>query len=73
MQPIVNGFEEQYANRIHFVQLDANGDGADSYDALGLRGHPAYLIFSVDGDVLFRALGAQESDFLEQALEDALQ
>ncbi len=72
MQPIVNGLEEQYSNQIRFVSLNANADGAASYEALILRGHPAYVIFSADGEELFRALGAQERDFLQQALDDAL-
>lgn len=73
MQPIVNRLEEQYTNRIHFVQLNATTDGAESYDVLGLRGHPAYLIFSADGEEIFRALGTQAFDFLEQILDDAVQ
>ncbi|MEL6527696.1 MAG: hypothetical protein AAFQ07_18500 [Chloroflexota bacterium] len=56
-----------------FVYLNANTDGAEVYEALSLRGHPAYVIFLPDGTETFRTLGYQEEDILIEAIEDTLQ
>ena len=70
MQPIVNGFEQQYSDDMAFVYLNANTDGASIYQSLGLRGHPAYVIFSLEGEEVFRTLGYQEETILEQAIQE---
>lgn len=70
MQPIVNGLEDTYKNAITFVYLNANTDGAEVYDGLNLRGHPAYVIFLPDGTETFRTLGFQQEQILEQAIQD---
>ena len=73
MQPIVNGLEDMYNEDMSFVYLNATMDGADVYDTLSLRGHPAYVIILPDGTEVFRLLGAQEEATLRDAIEDALQ
>ncbi|MEO1166732.1 MAG: hypothetical protein AAFV98_23340 [Chloroflexota bacterium] len=62
-----------YNEDVSFVYLNATMDGADIYDALSLRGHPAYVIILPDGTEVFRLLGAQEETTLSDAIEDALQ
>jgi len=70
MQPIVNGLEDAYNNDIAFIYLNANTDGAEVYETLNLRGHPAYVIFLPDGTETFRTLGFQQEQILEQAIQD---
>ncbi|GAB5494328.1 MAG: hypothetical protein Phog2KO_45430 [Phototrophicaceae bacterium] len=72
MQPIVNGLEDTYNNEINFVYLNANTDGAEVYEGLNLRGHPAFVIFLPDGTETFRTLGFQQKHILEQAIQDTL-
>jgi len=71
MQPIVNGFEDEYSN-IAFRYLNAATDGAGAFEQLGLRGHPAYLIFLPDGSEVFRAVGLQEEGNLNEAIGQVL-
>lgn len=69
MQPIVNGFEEQYSNEMAFIYLNAQTDGLAIYESLSLRGHPAYVIYLSDGTEVFRTLGYQEEALLQEAIE----
>lgn len=68
MQPIVNGLEDEY-NDISFQYLNATSDREAVFNQLGLRGHPAYLIFLPDGTEVFRAVGLQDEDDLRNAIE----
>lgn len=70
----MNGLEEDYTGQITFQTFNA-GDGADGetlFDQLGLRGHPAVLIYSSDGQEVFRQLGVISADDLEAVLMDEL-
>lgn len=69
MQPIVNGFEEEYSEHMAFIYLNANTDGQEIYESLSLIGHPAYVIFQPDGTEVFRTLGYQDESVLEEAIE----
>ena len=73
MQPIVNGLEDEYNDDIAFVYLNANTDGAEVYEGLNLRGHPAYVIFLPDGTETFRTFGFQQEQILEQAIQNVIQ
>ena len=73
MQPIVNGLEEQYNQDMKFIYLNANTDGVFIYGELGLRGHPAYVIFLPDGTETFRTLGYQDEAILINGIEETLQ
>jgi hypothetical protein len=68
MQPIVNGLEKEYSE-IAFRRLNAGSEGAAAFEQLGLRGHPAYLIFLSDGTEAFRSIGLQEEGNLREAIE----
>lgn len=72
MLPIVNGLEEDYSQTVTFLYLNAATDGAEAFQQLGLRGHPAYVLFDADGTRLFTTLGVQDEAILRQSLEGAI-
>lgn len=69
MQPIVNGLEEEYSDSVAFRYLNANTDGVAAFDQLGLRGHPAFVIFSSDGQEVSRLVGLQDETSLRNLLD----
>lgn len=72
MQPIVDGLEAEYGDRIEFRKINAiSEEGAVVYDFYGLRGHPAYLLLDPSGEVLWQGLGEQPKDNLVTPLEEA--
>ena len=74
MQPIVNGLEETY-NSITVVSINAR-DGADGetwFDALGLRGHPAILIFDADSNEVYRRFGVIPQDELKEEIDNLIE
>ena len=69
MQPIVDGLEEAYGNRMAFVRLNAldNADGSVLFQQLGLPGHPSFVIFSDDGQQVYTGVGlVQEQQLREE-------
>lgn len=73
MQPIVNGLEEMY-NSITVVSVNAL-DGAEGeawFDALGLRGHPATLIFDAEGNEVYRRFGVIVPEDLKDQIDRLL-
>jgi hypothetical protein len=67
MQPIVNGLQEEYDGRVAFVQIDAqSADGETLFRQLGLLGHPSILIYSTDGEPVYRGYGIIEAELLRQ-------
>lgn len=82
MQPIVDRFQEMYNNEVQFVYLNARDDGraADSdhtgmdgealFEQLVLPGHPAFVIFTPDGEEQYRSFGIVEEDELTDALNN---
>lgn len=73
MEPIVNGLEEQYGNRIAFRWLDAANEGSALFQQYGLRGHPSYIILDTEGQVVWRFTGQTTREMLEEGIRDALQ
>ena len=71
MQPIVDGLEAEYGATVTFRQLNAQTDGQPIFEQLGLRGHPAFVIFDATGREVFRTLGIVEPARLVEALEGA--
>ena len=78
MTPIVNGLETEFAGRLAFDRQDANApEGPALLQAYSVRGHPAYVIVAVDGQMLWQASGqlnaqalrAQVSRYVETAPE----
>lgn len=72
MQPVVDRLKDDYAGRITFVELDANGDGETAFEAGQLPGHPAFVIMQPDGRELWRGFGLVEESDLITALDNAL-
>ena len=73
MQPIVDGLETKYREVMTFTYLNANTDGSSIYKSLNLRGHPAFVIFQVNGEEKYRTLGYQSEDVLIEAIEQIIQ
>ena len=74
MQPIVNGLQENYKEEITFVSLNAldNDKGQALFQQLGLPGHPSMVIYTPDGEEVFRRFGIVTLDDLDNALHEAL-
>jgi hypothetical protein len=70
MLPIVHGLEEDFSEGVAFRYLDAadGGAGQTAYTELGLRGHPAILIFDASGGEVYRDFGIVEADQLAEQL-----
>jgi hypothetical protein len=73
MMPVVNRLEEDYANRVKFVYLNANDDGKSAFEAGNFRGHPAFILMTPDGKELWRQVGIASYGQLETAFVDALE
>ncbi len=74
MQPIVNGLQEEYGERVAFIDLNAQ-DGADGerlFDQLGLRGHPSFILYSADGQQTYQGIGIIEEQQLRQEIMQTL-
>ncbi len=73
MTPVVNGLKVEYQESAAFLSLDAAfGEGKRALDAYGLPGHPSFVLLDDKGDVIWRAVGPQSSEALQDALEKAL-
>ena len=73
MQPIVDGLESEYSDRIEFRTLDANSDeGGQAFRAYNLRGHPSYILLNLAGEILWTGLGEQTASQIKPQLDAAL-
>lgn len=69
MEPVVDGLEEKHQNQIEFRRIDAlSPDGKSAYQAYNLLGHPAFIILNQQGELLWKGLGEQSSQDLENQL-----
>lgn len=69
MQPIVDGLEEKYADKIAFKRVNADkGDGPKIIRAYNILGHPTILLVSENGRELQRMVGPQSPEDLNDAL-----
>lgn len=74
MQPIVNGLQEEYGERVEFIDLNAR-DGADGerlFDQLGLPGHPSFVLYSTDGHHTYLGIGIVLEQQLRQEIIQTL-
>lgn len=70
MQPIVNGLEETYGDRLAFERRNAAEPAHQaSLRAYGLRGHPGYVIVDAKGQVLWSTSGPLSAAALQQQIE----
>ena len=69
MQPIVNGLEAEFKEKIAFEQRNANSEeGKATMDTYALRAHPSYVIVTPDGKVLWSGLGEMQAEKLREQL-----
>lgn len=74
MEPVVNGLEEKYQDQIEFRRIDANSpEGKSAYQAYNLLGHPAFTLLNQQGELLWKGLGEQSSQDLEEKLISVMQ
>ena len=74
MEPIVDGLEEKYKDQIEFRRIDANSpEGKSAYQAYNLLGHPAFTLLNQQGELLWKGLGEQPSQELENHLLSVIQ
>lgn len=70
MQPIVNGLERTYEDRVAFERRNAAEPAHQaSLRAYGLRGHPSYVIVDAEGQVLWSTSGPLPAAALQQKIE----
>ena len=73
MEPVVNGLEEVYADKIEFQRLDANSaDGRAAFKYYKLLGHPGYVILNPDGAILWSGIGEKTETELIQQISNIL-
>ena len=74
MEPIVDGLEENYQDQIEFLRINAlSPEGKSAYQAYNLLGHPAFTILNQQGEMLWKGLGEQSRQELENQLIAAIQ
>jgi hypothetical protein len=74
MTPIVHGLEEEFEGAVAFVHLNAmdGADGEQAFQRLALRGHPAYVLFDIGGNELYRTFGIVEAGALHAEIAGSL-
>ena len=69
MVPVVDGLEAKYQDQIEFRRIDANSPiGKSAYQAYALRGHPGFVLLSLDGSTLWKGIGEQPVENLEEPI-----
>ena len=72
MQPIVDGLEQQYGNRLTFRRINADkGEGPAIVRTYNILGHPTVLLIDKNGKERQRFIGPQDADTLRQAIDAA--
>ncbi|MBZ0306539.1 MAG: hypothetical protein K8I82_10775 [Anaerolineae bacterium] len=69
----MNGLEETYGAQVKFVQLNAFEEGQAAFKAGDFPGHPVMVIFTPDGQEVWRGFGVISEADLDSALQKALQ
>lgn len=73
MQPIVNGLEETYGDRVVFRRVNADKDnGPEIVRAYNVLGHPTIMLVNEKGKELQRFVGPQSTETLQDAIEKTL-
>lgn len=74
MTPIVNGLENEFADRIFFLRLNAadSADGESTFNRLSLPGHPSFVIFTPDSQEQERLFGVVDEAALRTAIKSVL-
>jgi hypothetical protein len=74
MEPIVNGLKEEYSDDVDFVSLNAKDgkNGETIFQQLGLPGHPSIVIYTKDGEEVYRQFGIVDDLNLIDKLNEIL-
>lgn len=72
MQPVVNGLEDQFGDRVQVLSLNADEDGREAFRAGGFEGHPAYVLLQPDGQEIWRGFGIVEYSTMVGQVQRAL-
>jgi thioredoxin 1 len=73
MEPIVDGLEEEYGDRVAFQRMNVDqADGRAAAKTYGVRGHPAIIVLDAGGNVVFSRVGVQPREDVAAALEKLL-
>ncbi len=72
MQPIVDGLETTYGERLPFEQLNAATNGQPLFQHYRLRGHPAFVITDAQGEAVWQKMGQVPQETLESAIKEVL-
>jgi hypothetical protein len=72
MRPVVDRIKEDYAGQLKVVELNANSDGQEAFEAGNLPGHPAFVIVQPDGQEVWRGFGLVSEVDIYNAIDDAL-
>jgi len=74
MRPVVDGIEEEYANKLIVVRLDFNEkEDGTLVQALRVRGHPTTVVLDLDRKETKRFLGPVTSEALDAAVRAVLE
>jgi len=69
MEPVVDGLEDDFGEKIDFRHIDASTqDGQSVFRAYGLRGHPSYVVMDPSGEVHWIGFGKQPTEALESQI-----
>lgn len=74
MKPIVDGIEQQYADKLVFKRINADeGDGPAIMRQYRVLGHPTVLLFDQNGQETERIIGPQPTEKVAAALDKLLE
>ena len=67
----MHGLQEEYSPNTAFEVLNAadGGAGQAAFTQLGLRGHPAVVIFDAQGQEVYRTFGLIEEEPIREILD----
>ena len=74
MTPIVHGLENEFADQLFFLRLNAldGAEGQSAFNRLSLPGHPSFVIFTPNGQEQERIFGVVEPEMLGTAIRNVL-
>lgn len=73
MQPIVNGLEREYGDKLAFEQWRVDDEPGNSlFKKYALRGHPSYVLAGQNGEVLWTLQGQTTGDVLAGQIDRVL-
>ena len=69
MDPIVDGIESEFTERVAVIRLNAVGtEMAQLMNSYGVRGHPSFVVLDGESEVTQRFTGPQTDETLREAM-----